>query len=332
MMQATSINHQAHAVVMEHYGPPDVLHYIPVSLAPNSAGELRIKTLFAAVNHTDLEIRAGNWPIKKASPFPYVPGVEVVGVVDAVGNDVRDVHVGQTVITMMQGLAGVRADRPGGYADFVTVDARSVAIVMEGIDPIELAVLGLGAVTAHGALAKCGVLDGKRVLVAGATGGVGSAVTALARAAGGTVVGLASRANHVDEARRLGALEVAISPDALRPSSVDCVIDSVAGPLFGPCVNALRPNGILCLVGAVAGASVAFDAWQLIKLLTLTGYSTEEVNGVALQDAIGSICSLLRAKRIKIPKYVVMTLREAASAHNKLEKREISGRILLVPD
>lgn len=79
--------------------------------------------LAAAVNHTDLEIRSGNWPVRRPDPFPYVPGVEAVGVIEELGDEVQEWTLGQNVITMMQGLGGVRAERPGGYAEFVTIDA-----------------------------------------------------------------------------------------------------------------------------------------------------------------------------------------------------------------
>ena len=63
---------------MQAYGPPGVLVYGPAAYVTLAAGEVRVRTIAAAVNHTDLEIRAGNWPVRKANPFPYVQGVEVV--------------------------------------------------------------------------------------------------------------------------------------------------------------------------------------------------------------------------------------------------------------
>jgi NADPH:quinone reductase len=65
---------------------------------------VRIRTVAAAVNHTDLESRAGNWPVTKAPPFPYVPGGEVIGDIEETGQSVSDIRPGDRVITMMQGL------------------------------------------------------------------------------------------------------------------------------------------------------------------------------------------------------------------------------------
>jgi len=95
----------AGAVVVRAYGSPEVLGFESVDLSEVAADELRIRVLAAAVNHSDLEIRAGRWPIRRDPPFPYVPGLEAVGEVVATGAAVESVAVGATVVTMMQGLA-----------------------------------------------------------------------------------------------------------------------------------------------------------------------------------------------------------------------------------
>src|SRR5688500_11028010 len=108
------------AVVMRRTGPPEVLQWEEVALRPLAPGEVRLRTLAAAVNHSDLEIRAGNWPIRREPCFPYVPGLEVVGEVVEVGADVVGFATGDRAWTMMQGLGGVRAERDGGHAEHVT--------------------------------------------------------------------------------------------------------------------------------------------------------------------------------------------------------------------
>lgn len=325
----------AHAVHISNYGPPEVLRYSEVALAPLAAHEIRIKTVAAAVNHTDLEIRAGNWPVRKPDPFPYIPGVEIVGVIEEVGQAVQRWSPGQTVITMMQGLGGVRAERAGGYAGFVTVDADAVALVPSSVDPIAMAALGLVGVTAYEGLRRIGPLSGKRVLVTGAAGGVGSAATAIARAQGASVIGLVSRIEQTDYVHTLGAEDVVVAPrngpSSLQAESVDGVLDSVGGRLFGPCVTALRSGGVLSLVGAVAGGDVAFDAWQLIRPVTLTGYSTETLDGPALREAIAALSGWMTKEAIRPPNYQIMPLAEAARAHALIERGGVKGRVLLVP-
>ncbi len=326
----------AHAVQINRYGPPEVLTYAEVLLVPLSAHEVRIKTLVAPVNHTDLEIRAGNWPVMKPDPFPYVPGVEALGVIEEVGEAVRGWAPGQNVITMMQGLGGVRGERPGGYAEFVTVDAEAVAVIPADVDPVQMAALGLVGVTAYLGLKRIGPLDGRRILVTGAAGGVGSAATAIARAQGASVIGLVSRPEQADYVRALGADDVVVvsakgSPPRLEPESVDGVLDAVAGDLFGPCVSALRSGGILSLVGAVSGGDVAFDAWQLIRPVTLTGYSTESLDGAALREAVTALSRWIATKAIRPPDHQIMLLSEAVRAHRLMEEGRVKGRLLLMP-
>ena len=324
----------AHAVLMNNYGPPEVLAYSEVAMGPLAAHEVRIRTIVAAVNHTDLEIRAGNWPIRKSDPFPYIPGVEVVGVIEEVGEAVRGWTLGQTVITMMQGLGGVRAEHSGGYAEFVTVDAEAVALVPSSVDPIQMAALGLVGVTAHEGLRRIGPLAGKRILVTGAAGGIGSAATAIARAQGASVICLISRTEQADYVRALGADEVVISPRGsappLKAESVDGILDAVGGAQFGPCVTALRSGGVLSLVGAVAGGDVAFDAWQLIRPVTLTGYSTETLDGRALRDAVAALSGWMVTEAMRPPDHQIMGLAEAARAHRLIEHGGVKGRVLLL--
>lgn len=93
----------SHAVRMHRHGGPEVLALEPVTLEALAPDEVRIRSLFSAINHSDLEIRAGNWPILRDEPFPYVPGLEVIGDVVEVGQEVAGLRVGGRVITMMQG-------------------------------------------------------------------------------------------------------------------------------------------------------------------------------------------------------------------------------------
>src|SRR5262245_44111038 len=111
----------ARAVVMRAFGGPDVLRIENVDVPALAPGDVRIRMVAAAVNHSDLEVRTGAWAIRRADPFPYVPGLEVVGDVTEVGAAVTTVRPGERVITMMQGLGGVRSERPGGYQELVTV-------------------------------------------------------------------------------------------------------------------------------------------------------------------------------------------------------------------
>lgn len=323
------------AVQMSSYGPPEVLIYAPSRLAPLRPDEVRIRTIAAAVNHTDIEIRSGNWPIRKQNPFPYVPGVEVVGEIAEIGGSVIGLHTGDRVITMMQGLGGVRGERHGGYAELVTVAADAVAQIDPATDPFVMAALGLGGVTAYEGLRKIDNLAGKHILVTGAAGGVGSAAVAIAKAQGAIVTGVVSRAGQADYVRSLGADAVIRStsdaPLDLATASVDGVFDTVGAPLFISMLAALRPDGVLSVVGAVGGSDVRLDLWELIRPITLTGYSSETLEGPALRHAVAALAGWVQDGSIAAPRYTTMPLAKASRAHAMLESRGVSGRFLLVP-
>jgi NADPH2:quinone reductase len=144
-----------------------------------------------------------------------------------------------------------------------------------------------------------------------------------------------SRTEQADYVRTLGADDVVVwhkgGSAPLEPESVDGVLDAVAGDLFGPCVSALRPGGVLSLVGAVAGGEVAFDAWQLIRPVTLTGYSTESLDGRALREAIAALSDWMAAGAIRPPDHQIMRLAEAGRAHHFMEQGGLKGRLLLMP-
>jgi NADPH2:quinone reductase len=321
------------AIVMRQYGGPDVLRLEDVPLALLQPDEIRIRTIASAVNHSDLEIRAGNWPILRPDPFPYTPGLEVVGDVVEVGAAVSEVRVADRVITMMQGLGGVRAQRPGGYATHVVVKAGAVAIIAADIDPLDMAALGLASVTAFEGLRRIGDLKNRRIAVTGAAGGVGSVGVAIAHAEGAEVVGIISRPEQADYVRSLGAATTLVPQEiangALGVETIDGVLDTVAGQSFGACVTALRPGGVLSLVGAVGGGDVSFDAYRLLEV-TLTGYSSETLDGAALRGAIRTISERLKQGVMPLPARTVFPLAEAAAAHTELEHHRVQGRVLLV--
>jgi NADPH2:quinone reductase len=299
---------KSRAVVMRRTGPPEVLVFEERDLAPLGSGEIRIRSLASAVNHSDLEIRAGNWAIRRDPKFPYVPGLEVVGDVVEVGSSVEGIRTGDRVWTMMQGFGGVRAERDGGYAEHATVSAGSVAPLPADIDPVAFAAVGLAGVTAFQGLDKLGTLRERTLLVTGSTGGVGSIAILLGRAMGANVVALARGA----------------TPE---PKSADAVLDTVAGSLFPALIASLRHGGGYCLVGAVAGGDVRFDAWNLLDGLTLTGYSTEDLDGDGLRAATRALLAL----ELPTVRPTVLPLRDAARAHALLERREVKGRVVLVP-
>src|SRR5262245_9586893 len=192
-MPADGRDHLGGAIVMRQFGGPDVLRFEMMPLAALQPDEIRLRSIASAINHSDLEIRAGNWRIRRPDPFPYTPGLEVVGEVGEVGSAGSDFRVGGRAMRMRQGRGGRRAHRPACYAEYVVVGASAAAPVASDTDPLAMAALGLAGVTAFVGLQKVGDLAGRRIAVTGAAGGVGSAGVAIAKAQGAEVIGIVSR-------------------------------------------------------------------------------------------------------------------------------------------
>jgi NADPH2:quinone reductase len=157
----------------------------------------------------------------------------------------------------------------------------------------------------------------------------------MGEALGATVTAVVSRPEAADEAVRRGADDVlVIARDAVGPvpaGAYDAVIETVAGPAFRSSVEALTDNGTLCLVGAVGGGHVDFDAWQLIRPVRLTGYSTETLTGADLAHTLKALVDWLQMQALAVPPYRLMPLAQADQAHALLEQGNIRERLLLVP-
>ena len=327
-----------HAVEIDRYGGPEELVWRAVRRAPLRDDEVRIRTLFAAVNRADIEIRRGEWPILRDEPFPYTPGLEVVGVVDEVGADVSPTAAapGDHAITMMQRLGGIWGERPGGYGEFVVVRADAVATFAADVDAEQIAALGLAAVTAAEGLARLALVPGARVVVHGASGGVGSTAVAFAAARGAEVIAVLPRAGKDDYVRGLGAAHVVHLDDgpaaqALGPRSVDAVLETTGERTFSDSVAILRRGGRLCLVGALTGPDLTLSAWDLIQELELTGWSSENLTGDELRRNVAAIVELVGEHRLPAPAIERFAMADAAQAHRRIEAGELKGRALLVP-
>jgi NADPH:quinone reductase len=326
----------ARAIRMDQYGSPEVLYCAEVDLPPIAAHEIRFRVLAAAVNRADIEIRSGNWPIMAAQPFPYTPGLEALGDVVEVGDAVTQIAVGDRVITMMQRLGGIHGLRPGGYQEFVTVAADTVAIVPQDLDPLSIAALGLAAVTAYNGIKRLDLHAAQTVVVHGASGGVGSVAVAIAHALGARVIATSSSAQKDAYLRGIGAddivnLQQQSLVERYGPRSLDAVRETIGERTFRDSVAVLRPGGRLCLLGAASGENLCLTAWDLLQDLHLTGYSSENLTGDALRADMQRICSWLASGQIPAPPYQTFPLDAAGKVHAAMEQGTLTGRALLIP-
>lgn len=317
-------------IEMHRYGPPEVLR--PVEYTPPAPGpsEVLVRSQVSGVNRADCFIRSGEWPMRGS--FPYVPGLEVSGHVEAVGAEVENFRPGDSVITMMQRLGGIHGQRAGGYQTHVLVEAGSLVKLPAMLDPVLAGQFGLPAVTALEAIAELDVREGHRVLVTAASSAVGTMALQMIAARRARPVATTRGQAKADHLRECGAAEVL---DTTNPSwtalarGCDRVLDLVGRATFAECVSVLSPQGRLVFAGGTSGGELAFSGWDLMKPVTLTGYSSENLDRDALIAAIAAIAGLHRHKLLRCVQVHEFPLRDAARAHAALESGTLAGRIVL---
>jgi NADPH:quinone reductase-like Zn-dependent oxidoreductase len=224
--------------------------------------------------------------------FPRIQGADCCGRIVAVADDVDPDRIGERVLVrpiMRSPVAPPPAcwtlgsERDGAFAEYVTAPASEVYRIDSDWSDDQLASIPCAFSTAENLLERAGVTAGERVLVTGASGGVGSAAVQLARRRGAEVLAVASVAK-ADVVRALGAAEVVARDvpvlESVGAAAVDVVIDLVGGAGWADLLHVLRPGGRLATAGAIAGAIVELDLRVLyLRDLTLVGctYQHEQV-------------------------------------------------------
>ncbi len=240
------------AIQCVQWGGPEQLRLAECALPEPAAGEVRIRVEAAGVNFPDALIIQKKYQLQP--PLPFVPGTEVAGTVDAVGDGVARLKPGDRVVAFV-GL--------GGFAEYVCAPQLQVASLPDGVDPAVAAGFTLTYATSQHALVERGGLRrGETLLVLGAGGGVGLAAVELGRRAGARVIAAASSPAKLAAARGCGAEElVDYSKVDLREAvkaitdgrGVDVVYDPVGGGHTTAALRSLAWRGRLLVVGFAAG-------------------------------------------------------------------------------
>jgi len=240
------------AIQCVQWGGPEQLQLADCALPEPAAGEVRIRVEAAGVNFPDALIIQKKYQLQP--PLPFVPGTEVAGTVDAVGDGVARLKPGDRVVAFV-GL--------GGFAEYVCAPQLQVASLPDGVDPAVAAGFTLTYATSQHALVERGGLRrGETLLVLGAGGGVGLAAVELGRRAGARVIAAASSPAKLAAARGCGAEElVDYSKVDLREAvkaitdgrGVDVVYDPVGGGHTTAALRSLAWRGRLLVVGFAAG-------------------------------------------------------------------------------
>lgn len=318
------------AVRVHETGGPEVLRLDEIEKPEPGEGEARVRVAAAGVNYIDTYHRAGAYPLA----LPFVPGVEAAGTVDAVGPGVDDLAEGDRVAF---------AGSPGAYAEAVVVPADRLVRLPDEVEFETAAALMLQGMTAHYLATSTFPLEpGHRALVHAAAGGVGLLLTQIAKLRGATVFGTVSTAEKAELATSAGADEVIRYTEAdfadeierlTEGSGVDVVFDSVGADTFDASLRCLRPRGMLVLFGQSSGAVAPFDLQRLAAggslfttRPTLAHYVAERAE---LERRAGDVLGLAGAGDLQVRIGERHALADAATAHQRLEARLTTGKVLL---
>jgi NADPH2:quinone reductase len=320
------------AIRVHQTGGPDALRYEDVPLPEPQAGEARVRLEAIGVNFIDIYQRTGQY---KVAP-PFIPGSEGAGVVDAVGEGVSEITVGDPVAFAMQ---------PGAYAEYTVVPAAKLVPVPTTIDLQTAAAVMLQGMTAHYlSHSTFPIEQGQSVLIHAAAGGVGLLLVQMAKQRGAFVIGTASIEAKAELAQGAGAdaiiryTEQDFVTETRRLTGgkgVHVVYDSVGKTTFEGSLHSLRPRGYMVLFGQSSGAVPPFDP----QILNAKGslFLTRPSLGHYVEDRdellwrASDLFKWIEAGQLHVRIDRAIPLADAAAAHRALEARETSGKVLLVP-
>lgn len=353
-----------HAVVLTGHGGYEALDYrTDVPVPRPKPGEVLIRVAAAGINNTDINTRTA-WYSKSVTEgsnaggtkgfdgaddadaswsgeplqFPRIQGADACGRIVAVGQGVADTRIGERVLVrnMLRSPVGYRpyecwtfgSECDGGFAEYAVAPARETHAVHCDWSDAELASIPCAWSTAENMLHRAAV-GAERVLITGASGGVGSAAVQLAKRRGATVIALAG-ASKADEVRALGADRV-IDRDAdlraeLGESSLDAVIDMVGGAQVPTLLSLLRPGGRFAIAGAIAGPLAKVDLRTLyLKDLTLFGCTFQE-------DAVfENLIRYIEAGEIRPIVAKTYPLSQIVQAQKDFLSKAHVGKLVLIP-
>jgi NADPH:quinone reductase len=327
------------AVMCTKKGGPEVLQVVELPVEAPGPGQLRVRVRAAGVGSTDLIMLTGSYLY--APKIPFVPGYEVVGVVDGIGAGVTGFEVGDRVAALTV---------YGGFAELLIREAEHFLPIPEGVSDRDAAAVILNYVTAWQMIHRVAKVQPCRTaLVTGAAGGVGTATLQLLRLAGVKTYGAASTPKH-ELLRSLGAIPIDYRAGtidrlmrAMEPAGVDYAFDAVGGADTSRCIGALRRGGILVGFGFM-GASTKLSQLAMFANIFVGARLRRRVgtfygitmlyrkNPRPLREDLPKIFALLAAKKIDPLVQTTFPLVEARQAIELLASGSVQGKIVLTDD
>lgn len=324
------------AVVLTGHGGYECLSVSDVPIPTPGIGDVLVRIAAAAVNNTDINSRigwyaGGGWT--GSFQFPRIQGIDGCGRIDSAGTEVDASRVGERVIIEPCWRSAGKPARffgsevDGAFAQFAVVPAQFAHPITSELSDIELASFPCAYSTAENMLSRARVASGERVLITGASGGVGSAAVQLASARG-AIASAVSGTNKHRAILEIGAVD-AVDRDAdllaaFGPDSFDAVIDVVGGANWPSLLSVLRPGGRYATAGAIGDPNVALDLRTLyLKDLTLLGCTL-------LDDGVfASLVQLIENGSVKPLIATTFPLGEIVAAQELFLTKQHVGKIVL---
>lgn len=310
------------AAVAEKLGAIDLVELREEPEPTPTTGQVRVAVHGAAVGPWDPAFVVGGFP---GVTEPFVPGQEIAGVVEAVG-DGADLAPGDRVY-------GSLFPAGGGFAEYAVAPVGKLAAMPAGLSFEEAASLVIGAGTAHEGLVDKGHLQaGETVLVTAAAGGVGSSAVQIVAALGARPLGLASSVNH-DFLRGLGTSDVFDYHDsdwprqvlAVVPGGVDLLFDAAGGQTRDQAVTAVRDGGrVITVVPQPVGGQPAFGPFQLDR-----GVTGESFAAHVTRQRLEALSQLVDAGQLRPQLEAVLPLDQARAALERVAGQHTRGKVVL---
>ena len=322
-----------HAWLCESPDGPDALRWAEQPTPAPRPGEVRIAIRAASLNFPDLLITQGKYQFKP--PYPFVPGAEYAGTIDALGEGVSGLAVGQPVAA----LAGT-----GGFGTHACVEATRVVPLPPGFPFEHAAAFAFTYGTSHHALVDRGALRaGETVLVLGAAGGVGTAAVQIAKAAGARVIAAASTDEKCAVCRDIGADDtINYATEDLRERlkaltggrGPDVVYDPVGGDLAEAAFRSIAWRGRYLVIGFAAGGIPALP-WNLplLKGASVVGVFWGDFVRREPEANARSLAELSRwyaEGKVRPVIDTALPMAELATAYRRLAERDIRGKLVMV--
>lgn len=288
--------------------------------------QVLIEVRAAGVNAADVLQLRGNYPAPPGSPDD-IPGMELAGVVQAVGSEVRRFSAGDRVMALVGG---------GAHAQLAVADEGTVLPMPDQLEFTAAAGFPEVFTTAWDAMFDQGGLKpGERVLVTGAAGGVGTAAIQLAAAAGASVVASCRNQDLLADLIAMGAEEAHLPDAALERGPFDLVLELVGGDGVGAALARLSTRGRISVIGLGAGRSTQLDLSLLMGKRARIFGSTLRARPAAEKEMVMAgvqrhVVPLLGAGRLRVPVAATYPLHQAGDAYRRLSAGGKLGKIILI--